>query len=191
MELIEAIGSILQKDWLAVALAVAVLFFAVFYLFDRYLRKREGSDWALKRRERWAEERRRRLDRLSPAEREKELKRIEEAEDLIKRIERLRSQLHGKDEAGALDREFLTFVVPAIIAIAITFTVIYLLVAHQADPNYSVPEELKSALGIILGYYFGIRVGEKTRPRDDIEELKSQLEQALTSGSSATREPRD
>ncbi len=55
-------------------------------------------------------------------------------------------------------REFFTYAVPAVIALAFTFMLGYLIVF---DPGREIPDFLSHVLTLIVGYYFGTGVTGK------------------------------
>ena len=90
-------------------------------------------------------------------------------EDFKKLIIKLKSlentdvkKAQKNNEAGLVYNEFLVYIVPAIIAVLFAVTFLYLIIANQGKPDYSVPKELSSAMTTIIGYFFGIGVANAT-----------------------------
>jgi hypothetical protein len=81
-------------------------------------------------------------------------------------VTRYLSQKNPSSASGNLLREVLSVGgVPAVIAILITVTICYLVLARGAK---DIPEVLGNALSIILGFYFGSKVTKdhETKSRD-------------------------
>jgi len=71
-------------------------------------------------------------------------------------------KVQKNNEAGLASNDFLVYIVPAIIAILFAVTFLYLIIANQGKTDYSVPNELTSAMTTIIGYFFGIGVANAT-----------------------------
>jgi len=71
-------------------------------------------------------------------------------------------KVQKNNEAGLVSNDFLVYIVPAIIAILFAVTFLYLIIANQGKTDYSVPNELTSAMTTIIGYFFGIGVANAT-----------------------------
>lgn len=56
-------------------------------------------------------------------------------------------------------REFVLLVVPAIIALAMVGSAIFMMIYH---PDKEIPAFMVNSLTTILGYYFGVGVSSKT-----------------------------
>jgi len=63
-------------------------------------------------------------------------------------------------------REVCLNLTPAIIAILLALTMVFLLIAHRDTADYKTPDELRNALTVIIGYYFGRGVSGATSSGD-------------------------
>jgi hypothetical protein len=54
-------------------------------------------------------------------------------------------------------KTFTLFIVPAIIALTLVTSVLFMVVNH---PDQKIPDFLINSLTIILGYYFGVGAGK-------------------------------
>ena len=92
---------------------------------------------------------------------EMELKRLAEHNERIKRDMQERSQQQhdgpsDHSKKGFLYVEVLVYVIPAMISLCLVGTFIYLIINNQSTPDYKCPEELRSGLSTVLGFYFGM-----------------------------------
>jgi len=60
------------------------------------------------------------------------------------------------NQEGNVQLDVMLLIIPGIIALAFATTFIYLLIQHQGDAGYKTPDELRTAMTTIIGYYFGI-----------------------------------
>ena len=66
------------------------------------------------------------------------------------------------NQSGKIEKAVITYIVPAIAALALVGLYIYLWVTHGSDPNYSTPEALNSTMSVVVGYLFGATAASNT-----------------------------
>ena len=68
----------------------------------------------------------------------------------------------SKKESGKIDKAVITYIVPAIAALALVGLYIFLWVTHGDNPDYSTPEALNSIMSVVVGYLFGATAASNT-----------------------------
>ena len=104
---------------------------------------------------------------------------LEKLIEKLQQTERIEIDLRTKEhmnERGFVAGEFFLYLVPGIIALLFAITFVYLLISNRQDSNYKTPQELSSAMTVIIGYFFGVGVSaaankSKTLTSEDIKRL--------------------
>ncbi len=90
-------------------------------------------------------------------ESERDSPRLKEIEESLDALKKERNEIdRATDEDGNATLEVLFFVVPAILAIAFTGFLGYLLIVNSGVQDYKAPEALTKPLMLLIGYYCGI-----------------------------------
>lgn len=83
----------------------------------------------------------------------------EEIENFVKKIEHLdaikKETKHVNKQRGSTTKNFLVYIVPGVVALALVGLYVYLRMTNGDDPEYVVPEDLSSLMTVIVGYLFG------------------------------------
>jgi hypothetical protein len=71
-------------------------------------------------------------------------------------LEQVGTAIGKSPSVAVLLHDFFQFAgISGLVAIIITITICYLAIQHGSQKDYQIPEILKNALAIILGFYFG------------------------------------
>ncbi|WP_320151037.1 hypothetical protein [uncultured Tolumonas sp.] len=182
MAFIDIIQTAFDKDTVGMILILVSTILGLISLFAQYYhRKKINSELDLI--ESRVRSRRENLKNLPESDRitiEQELSAIE------MKIAELRPQKYFKNrQNGSVTQELLLHIVPVVIALSFTFTLIYLLIINQNNQNYQSPEVLKNGLSIIIGYYFGVAAKEvpsgstKNEVLSEVNNKISQIEEKM------------
>ena len=75
----------------------------------------------------------------------------------------VREELSASNKPRFTFSEIVTYAVPAFIAISLTVSMIYLLIANSANAGFKLPEVISQAFTAIIAFYFGAIAGQKTK----------------------------
>jgi len=169
-QLLDLTHQLLQKDTLGLLLSISAVIISIIALYYHYHKSRNLTfDILMTQLEIKSKKARRKAQFLSGDEKADLLIKLDGIDKIIQdyhegKLDEEISKMKQK-EAGFASVDFLLYVVPAIIALTFTFTLVYLLIVNQANPQYQSPDVLKSGLSTIIGYYFGVTVKDKSNPQ--------------------------
>jgi len=87
---------------------------------------------------------------------------FDKVEATKKSVYSVRKTKQSNKQSGKIDKAVITYIVPAIAALALVGLYIYLWVTHGENPNYTTPEALNSTMSVVVGYLFGATAASNT-----------------------------
>lgn len=98
------------------------------------------------------------LDKIAQLERALLVTR-EDIDSVIKEIKKQSLSAKFFKEKGSSTKNFLVYIVPGVVALAVTGVYLYLIAMNQNNPDYIAPGQLTNTMTVLLGYLFGAGAG--------------------------------